>query len=195
MTVVLDISVTMASFPSKEIALGSYNYRTLGLGYANLGGLLMRMGLPYDSDEGRTEAGAITALLTGVSYWTSYCLATELGPFPRWEANKKSMAEVIEMHRKASILHDRGTIGTEACRIWNKLYDNRHSGFRNAQVTLLAPTGTIGLLMDCDTLGIEPDFSLIKHKSLAGGGSMALVNQAVEQALVSSAIMERKGTL
>lgn len=183
MTVVLDISVTMASFPSKEIALGSYNYRTLGLGYANLGGLLMRMGLAYNSDIGRAQAEAITALLTGVSYYTSAILSEELGAFPRWEANKESMAEVIELHTKASKDLRDGDIAYAARRAWNEVYQRRYSGFRNAQVTLLAPTGTIGLLMDCDTLGIEPDYSLLKHKSLAGGGGMSLVNEAVDQAL------------
>jgi ribonucleotide reductase alpha subunit len=184
MTVVLDISVSMASFPSREIAVGSYNYRTLGLGYANLGGLLIRMGLPYDSNEGRAEAEAITALMTGVAYTTSQELAKELGPFPRWEVNKDSMADVIKMHySKAGILHDKGQAGVIAFKLWDKLKDDCYVGFRNAQVTLLAPTGTIGLLMDCDTLGVEPDFSLVKHKSLAGGGDMILVNEAVDEAL------------
>jgi ribonucleoside-diphosphate reductase alpha chain len=184
MTIVLDISVSMASFPSREIAVGSYNYRTLGLGYANLGGLLMRMGLAYDSDGGRSVAANITALMHGVAYKASQDLSKELGAFPRWESNKDSMAEVISMHHDAvCYIESKGNIGEAAFKLWEEIRENRFRGFRNAQVTLLAPTGTIGLLMDCDTLGVEPDFSLVKHKSLAGGGDMTLVNLSVDEAL------------
>ncbi len=177
MTAVLDISVTMASFPSKEIALGSYNYRTLGLGYANLGGLLMRMGLPYDSDEGRQIAASITALLSGVSYLTSSEEARELGPFPRWEKNQSSMQQVMEMHESYVEGLEVDYISEKARQVWKAIMEDRPcASFRNAQTTLLAPTGTIALLMDCDTTGVEPDFSLRKTKSLAGGGEMELIN-------------------
>jgi adenosylcobalamin-dependent ribonucleoside-diphosphate reductase len=184
-TVVLDISVTMASFPSKEIALGSYNYRTLGLGYANLGGLLMRLAIPYDSDEGRALAAAITALMHFTAYRTSNEMAKELGPFPRWEANRDPMARVIEKHHQA--LLDSGAVGIasdirhHALLAWNAI--DPDAGFRNAQVTLLAPTGTISFVMDCDTTGVEPDFALVKDKNLAGGGQMKIVNQSVLPAL------------
>lgn len=182
MTIVLDISVTMASFPSREVALGSYNYRTLGLGYANLGGLLMAMGLPYDSDEGRDVAASITALMTGVAYNTSAELAKELGSFPRFKANDHDMNDVIDTHHQASWkLKNTTPLAYNAISVWDKL--DGPVGYRNAQTTLLAPTGTIGLAMDCDTLGIEPDFSLLKEKSLAGGGKITIVNQTVQIAL------------
>ncbi len=189
MTVVLDISVSMASFPSREIALGSYNYRTLGLGYANLGALLMRMGLGYDTNGGRRIAATITALLHGISYKTSGELAQELGPFPRFEINKESMLNVIQQHVKALYegdfangqLESDGSMESKVFKIWAEIV--KIEKFRNAQTTLLAPTGTIALLMDCDTTGIEPDFSLVKSKSLAGGGEMTIVNGSVGEAL------------
>lgn len=187
-TVVLDISVQMASFPSREIALGTYNYRTLGLGYMNLGGLLMRSALPYDSDEGRNLAAAITALMTGQAYLTSAEMACELGAFPRWEQNESSFRDVMNKHRYAlfhgvHFIGRTGRIVSAACAVWDSVCGNSEAGFRNAQTTVLAPTGTIHLVTDCDTSGIEPDFALIKHKKLAGGGSMEIVNQSVEPAL------------
>jgi len=177
-TIVLEISVEMASFPSEEIALGSYNYRTLGLGYANLGALLMRNAIPYDSIKGRELAATITAIMTAEAYLTSNKMADKLGPFPRYEANKDSMLTVLHMHRAT---HK----GTQAATFIDKIWDeiNWEAGFRNAQVTLIAPTGTISFVMDCDTTGIEPDLSLVKYKNLSGGGTMKIVNQSVEPAL------------
>jgi ribonucleoside-diphosphate reductase alpha chain len=188
-TVVLDISVTMASFPSREIALGSYNYRTLGLGYANLGGLLMRMAIPYDSDEGRALAAALTALMHFTAYRTSNEMAKELGPFPRWEANKEPMAIVLLNHHTELMEFEKKTVLFDTVSLIVKrtkevaLSIEANKGYRNAQVTLLAPTGTIHLIMDCDTSGIEPDFALVKDKNLAGGGTMKIVNQSVIVAL------------
>lgn len=187
-TLTLDISVQMASFPSKEITEGTYNYRTLGLGYANLGGLLMRSGIPYDSPEGRAYAAAITSLMTGTSYKTSGDMAVEIGPFPRWEANKDCMHEVIGMHEDANsqvqCMGQAGRIVAVARQTWRQAHrQSLETGFRNAQVTVIAPTGTIGLLMDCDTTGLEPEFSLVKSKQYSGGGSEKFVNQAVEEGL------------
>ncbi len=207
-TVVLEISVTMAQFPSKEIAELSYEYRTLGLGYANIGGLLMTMGLGYDSDEGRALAGALTAVMTGVSYATSAEMAAELGPFPGYKKNASHMLRVIRNHRTAAhgmatgyeglqvtpVPLDHGTLArlggsstllSERARIaWdNALELGEKHGYRNAQATVIAPTGTIGLVMDCDTTGIEPDFALVKFKKLAGGGYFKIINAAVPDAL------------
>ena len=200
-TVVLEISVAMAHFPSKEIAQGSYDYRTLGLGYANLGSLLMRQGIAYDSDEGRAIAGAITSVLTGYSYATSAEIAEVIGPFPKYAENEKAMLRVIRNHRVAAYDGDdydnisttvMGIDGVvcppdllEAARSsWDlALQRGEKHGFRNAQATVLAPTGTIGLLMDCDTTGVEPDFALVKFKKLAGGGYFKIVNQSVAPAL------------
>lgn len=200
-TVVLDISVSMASFPAREFALGAYNYRTLGLGYMDLGGLLMRSGLPYDSESGRALAAALTALMTGVAYTTSGELAAELGAFPRWAANAAPMARVLRNHAAAArvvgsdweglnvhpLLYDRQLIPLElqsAVELaWERALGYAALGYRNAQTTLLAPTGTIYLVTDCDTSGVEPDLGLVKHKFLAGGGEMTIVNQAVEAAL------------
>ena len=184
-TIVLDISVEMASFPSYEFAVGAWRYRTLGLGYADLGGLLMKLALPYDSDEGRALAAAITALMTGIAYRTSAELAAELGPFPRWQENAVSFGKVVDRHAEA-VRHVRcvgaaGKIVVEALRVWQDV--KSEDNFRNAQVTLLAPTGTISFVMDCATTGIEPDFALVKDKYLAGGGRMRIVNQAVPAAL------------
>ena len=188
---ILDISNSMASFPAKEFAIGTYNYRTTGLGYMNLGALLMRCGLPYDSDEGRALAAAMTALQTGVAYRTSAEMAAELGPFPRWEMNAASFFAVMRKHRSAvdevrypsstEKWHPIGELIDRAIKIWDSILEAK--SFRNAQVTLQAPTGTIHLVTDCDTSGIEPDFALVKHKNLAGGGSMRIVNQSIEPAL------------
>lgn len=181
-TVVLDISVTMASFPSREIAEGSWKYRTLGLGYANLGGLLMRRGIPYDSDLGRQTAALITSLMHGKAYLTSAELAKNLGSFPRFEANKASMLLVINKHYyNFSQLHASGFLWKRAKDIWEDLLTEDE--FRNAQVTLIAPTGTIGYVMDCDVNGIEPEFSLKKTKSLVGGGTIISTNNAVAEGL------------
>jgi ribonucleoside-diphosphate reductase alpha chain len=202
-TMALEISVTMAHFPSREIAQGSFDYRTLGLGYANLGTLLMRMGLPYDSEAGRAVSGAITAILTGYAYATSAELAASVGPFPRFNENREAMLRVIRNHRRASydsaqkdyeglthyVMGVNGDLTpaellTAARQSWDLALDmgERH-GYRNAQVSCIAPTGTIGLQMDCDTTGVEPDFALVKFKKLAGGGYFKIVNQSVAPAL------------
>lgn len=179
-TIVLDVSVTMSQFPSPEVARGSYDYRTLGLGYANLGALLMRLGVPYDSDEGRQTCGCLTSALCAVAYQTSAELAEQLGAFPEYERNREHVLEVVEKHAQA----DKARVSSVTNDWWDKaLHLGKKHGFRNAQVTVLAPTGTIALVMDCDTTGIEPDFSIVKLKKLAGGGSMTIVNQSVEPAL------------
>ncbi len=202
-TVVLEISVLMAQFPSKEIARKSYDFRTLGLGYANLGTVLMLLGLPYDSDEARAYAGAVTALMTGESYAASAEMASVHGPFPGYAINRDHMLRVIRNHRRAA--YDAPAeeyeslsvvpMGVDADRApadllgaareaWDRaLAMGERHGYRNAQTTLLAPTGTIGLLMDCDTTGVEPDFALVKFKKLAGGGYFKIANQSVEPAL------------
>jgi ribonucleoside-diphosphate reductase alpha chain len=202
-TVVLEISVLMAQFPSREIARLSYDFRTLGLGYANLGTVLMLRGLPYDSDEARAFAGAVTAILTGESYAMSAELARVLGPFPGYKANERHMLRVIRNHRRAayntpteeyeglSVLpmaidpaKTDESLVTAARESWDRaLAGGELHGYRNAQTTLLAPTGTIGLLMDCDTTGVEPDFALVKFKKLAGGGYFKIANQSIEPAL------------
>lgn len=202
-TIVLEISVLMAQFPSKNIALKSYEYRTLGLGYANLGALLMVMGIPYDSNEAFAITGAITAIMHMTAYAASAEMAKELGPFPRYEENKEDMLRVIRNHRRAAYNVNKREY--ENLSIYpfgiNKKYcpDNlleaaredsdralklgEQYGYRNAQVTAIAPTGTIGLLMDCDTTGIEPDFALVKFKKLAGGGYFKIINSSVPRAL------------
>jgi ribonucleoside-diphosphate reductase alpha chain len=201
-TVTLEISVMMAQFPSKEIAQRSYDFRTLGLGYANIGGLLMNMGLSYDSDEGRALCGALTAIMTGVAYATSAEMAAELGAFSGYERNKAHMLRVIRNHRAAAwskasyesvnvnpVALDAAncpdqTLVTLARSAWDEaLALGEKHGFRNAQTTVIAPTGTIGLVMDCDTTGIEPDFALVKFKKLAGGGYFKIINQSVPAAL------------
>jgi ribonucleoside-diphosphate reductase alpha chain len=202
-TLVLEISVMMAQFPSKEIAERSYEYRTLGLGYANIGGLLMSSGIPYDSTEGRAIAGALTAIMTGVSYATSAEIAAKLGPFPGFKPNRESMLRVIRNHRRAAHGETQGYEGlsvdpvalihgecpdqdliAHAKDAWDKaLTLGEKHGYRNAQVSVIAPTGTIGLVMDCDTTGIEPDFALVKFKKLAGGGYFKIINRAVPEAL------------
>jgi len=202
-TVVLEISVLMAQFPSREIAELSYKFRTLGLGYANIGGLLMTSGIPYDSDEGRAICGALTAIMTGVSYATSAEMAGELGAFPEYDKNAKDMLRVIRNHRRAAYGEDTGyealntnpvaldhascpdkTLIERAQKAWDRALElGEKNGFRNAQSTVIAPTGTIGLVMDCDTTGIEPDFALVKFKKLAGGGYFKIINRAVPEAL------------
>ncbi len=202
-TLVLEISVTMAQFPSKEIAQLSYEYRTLGLGFANLGGLLMVSGLGYDSDEGRGLTAAISALMTGVSYATSAEMAKELGAFSGYEPNANHMLRVMRNHRRAAYGRDSGyeqlstapvplrdgacpqdDLVTAARETWDDVISlGQAHGFRNAQVSVVAPTGTIGLVMDCDTTGIEPDFALVKFKKLAGGGYFKIINRAVPEAL------------
>ena len=217
-TVVLEISVLMASFPSEEIARLSYKFRTLGLGYANLGAMLMQAGIPYDSDKGRAICAAVTAILTGECYAASADMARELGAFPGYEENKADMLRVMRNHRRAAY----DVAGTPAARrtlgdyerldilpvgidasqftdhdpmaptsllyaakeCWDRAVKlgERH-GYRNAQVSVIAPTGTIGLLMDCDTTGVEPDFALVKFKKLAGGGYFKIANQSLEPAL------------
>jgi len=202
-TLTLEISVMMAQFPSKEIAQLSYEFRTLGLGYANIGGLLMNMGLGYDSDEGRALAGALTAIMTGVAYATSAEIAGELGAFAGYAKNREHMLRVIRNHRRAAHGETAGYEGVNVnpvaldarnCPDQGLVHLARHAwdealslgeahGYRNAQATVIAPTGTIGLVMDCDTTGIEPDFALVKFKKLAGGGYFKIINRSVPAAL------------
>ncbi|MDJ0974589.1 MAG: adenosylcobalamin-dependent ribonucleoside-diphosphate reductase, partial [Planctomycetota bacterium] len=202
-TITLEISVLMAQFPSREIARRSYDYRTLGLGYANIGSLLMRLGLPYDSDEGRAYTAALTAILTGDAYKTSAEMAKELGPFARYDKNKDEMLRVMRNHRRAAYDAPKNEyeglsitpvgIDADICPpylrdaardAWDGALElGEKHGYRNAQSTVLAPTGTIGLVMDCDTTGIEPDFALVKFKKLAGGGYFRIINGAVPAAL------------
>jgi ribonucleoside-diphosphate reductase alpha chain len=202
-TIVLEISVLMAQFPSRQIAELSYRFRTLGLGFANIGGLLMASGIPYDSEAGRALCGAISAIMTGVAYATSAEMARELGPFPGYALNAQDMLRVIRNHRRAAYGETEGyeklamnpvPLDHAACpekalieaatRAWDRAIAlGQAHGFRNAQATVIAPTGTIGLVMDCDTTGIEPDFALVKFKKLAGGGYFKIINQAVPEAL------------
>ncbi|WP_417699303.1 vitamin B12-dependent ribonucleotide reductase [Pseudophaeobacter sp.] len=202
-TVTLEISVTMAQFPSKEIAQRSYDFRTLGLGYANIGGLLMNMGHGYDSEEGRALCGSLTALMTGVAYATSAEMAAELGAFAGYARNADAMLKVIRNHRTAAMGKISGYEGLSvppvpldidncpdarlvdlAMGAWDEaLKLGEKHGYRNAQTTVIAPTGTIGLVMDCDTTGIEPDFALVKFKKLAGGGYFKIINRSVPAAL------------
>ncbi len=219
-TIVLEISVLMASFPSEEIARLSYEFRTLGLGYANLGAMLMQAGIPYNSEKGRAICAAITAILTGEAYATSAEMAKELGPFPGYAKNREPMLRVIRNHRRAAYdvtnnASARKQLGDyeeleikpvgidasqfsksdslasaeflrEARDCWDRaLKLGEKHGYRNAQTTVIAPTGTIGLLMDCDTTGVEPDFALVKFKKLAGGGYFKIANQSIKPALVS----------
>ena len=201
-TVVLEISVLMAQFPSKEVAQLSYDYRTLGLGFANLGSMLMVSGIAYDSEEARGIAGAITAIMTGVSYKTSAELASFLGAFDKYEENKEHMLRVMRNHRAAAYDATDAYEGIEikpqginakycpdyllkaATKAWDDAVQmGEKFGYRNAQTTVIAPTGTIGLVMDCDTTGVEPDFALVKFKKLSGGGYFKIINQSVPQAL------------
>jgi ribonucleoside-diphosphate reductase alpha chain len=201
-TVVLEISVLMAQFPSREVAQLSYDYRTLGLGYANLGSMLMVSGIPYDSEEARGIAGAITAIMTGISYKTSAELAQHLGPFSKYAENREDMLRVMRNHRAAAYDAEDAYVGlsikpqgikakycpdyllSAACKAWDDAVEmGEKFGYRNAQTTVIAPTGTIGLVMDCDTTGVEPDFALVKFKKLSGGGYFKIINQSVPQAL------------
>ena len=201
--IVLEISVMMAQFPSKAIAELSYEFRTLGLGFANIGGLLMTMGLPYDSKEGRALCGTLTSIMTGIAYKTSAEMAGELGTFPGYKKNTQHMLRVIRNHRRAAHGHASGyealsvnpvpldhascpqaDLVAHATKAWDDaLALGEKNGYRNAQTTVVAPTGTIGLVMDCDTTGIEPDFALVKFKKLAGGGYFKIINRAVPAAL------------
>jgi ribonucleoside-diphosphate reductase alpha chain len=183
-----EISVGFASYPTKKIAENSYRFRQLGQGYANLGALLMSQGLAYDSDEGRAWAAAITALMTGHCYATSARLAAQVGPFAAFEENRAPMLRVMDKHRSAAYEIPEGlapeALLTAARAAWDETVElGAASGYRNAQATVLAPTGTIGLMMDCDTTGIEPDLALKKTKKLVGGGTMSIVNQTVPRAL------------
>ncbi|WP_448700908.1 vitamin B12-dependent ribonucleotide reductase [Mucilaginibacter sp. AW1-3] len=210
-TIVLEISVLMAQFPSKDVAQLSYDYRTLGLGYANLGSALMVNGIPYDSDKARAIGGAITAIMTGTAYATSAEMARELGPFRMYGLNKHHMLRVMRNHRYAAYnsvenfegleIHPPGIDQKEcpdyllsaACNAWDKAVEmGEKYGYRNAQTTVIAPTGTIGLVMDCDTTGIEPDFALVKFKKLSGGGYFKIINQAVPEALQNLGYQEHE---
>ncbi|MFQ5618889.1 MAG: vitamin B12-dependent ribonucleotide reductase [Rhodospirillales bacterium] len=202
-TVTLEISVLMAQFPSRRIAELSYRFRTLGLGFANIGGYLMASGIAYDSDSGRAVCAAVSALMTGVAYATSAEMAAELGAFPGFGENREAMLRVIRNHRRAALGERDGYDGlsvppvaldAEACpeadlaqaarRAWDRALElGQAHGYRNAQVSVVAPTGTIGLVMDCDTTGIEPDFALVKFKRLAGGGYFKIINRMVPAAL------------
>ena len=219
-TIVLEVSVLMASFPSESIARLSYKFRTLGLGYANLGAMLMQAGVPYNSDKGRAICAALTAILTGEAYATSAEMAQSLRAFPAYDENKADMLRVVRNHRRAAYDVDHNAqaarglgqyegleirpVGIDASRFsqsdpllsaglleaarecWDRALDlgQRH-GYHNAQVSVIAPTGTIGLLMDCDTTGVEPDFALVKFKKLAGGGYFKIANQSLQPALVN----------
>jgi ribonucleoside-diphosphate reductase alpha chain len=204
-TLTLEISVAMAQFPSAEIARRSHDYRTLGLGYANLGGMLMASGLPYDSDGARAAAAGLSALMTGAAYRASAEIAVSAGPFAKFRQNREAMLRVMRNHRRAAVgvalggdfegvntppapFDDKACpwpeLAERAKTIWNEAYElGAINGFRNAQVSCIAPTGTIGLVMDCDTTGIEPDFALVKFKKLAGGGHLKIINRAVPAAL------------
>ena len=204
-TLTLEISVLMAQFPSKEIAQLSYEYRTLGLGFANIGGLLMAQGHSYDSDEGRAICGSISAIMTGVAYTTSAEIASEVGPFPQYKKNAKHMLRVMKNHRLAAHGKAKGYKGLNILPVpldaapcpdqklidaakaaWDKAFElGSEHGYRNAQATVIAPTGTIGLVMDCDTTGIEPDFAIVKFKKLAGGGYFKIINRVVPEALAN----------
>ncbi len=211
-TLTLEISVTMAQFPSKEIAQGSYDYRTLGLGFANIGGMLMAAGHSYDSDEARAICGAISAIMTGRAYATSAEIAGELGAFPKYKANATSMMRVMKNHRNAALGKTEGyenlsvlpvplaissnpdsNLTKAAAKAWDDAVRlGKEHGFRNAQATVIAPTGTIGLVMDCDTTGIEPDFAIVKFKKLAGGGYFKIINRVVPEALEKLGYKERE---
>jgi len=212
-TIVLEISVLMAQFPSKEVAQLSYDYRTLGLGFANLGSALMVNGIPYDSDKARAIGGAITAIMTGTAYATSAEMARELGTFSRYKENEEHMLRVMRNHRYAAYNSTENYEGLEiappgidpkycpdyllsaACNAWDKAVEmGGQYGYRNAQTTVIAPTGTIGLVMDCDTTGIEPDFALVKFKKLSGGGYFKIINQAVPEALSNLGYQEHEVT-
>ncbi|HUR53856.1 MAG TPA: hypothetical protein VMZ71_06980, partial [Gemmataceae bacterium] len=202
-TLILEVSVYMAQFPSAPVAQRSFDFRTLGLGYANLGALLMVQGIPYDSLEGRAQCGALTAIMHAGAYAASAEMASEVGPFARYEANREHMLRVVRNHRRAA--YNAAPADYEGLTVFPVGIDARYCpadlvaaarfesdrmlelgeryGYRNAQVTVIAPTGTIGLVMDCDTTGVEPDFALVKFKKLAGGGYFKIINQSVPPAL------------
>ena len=210
-TVVLEISVLMAQFPSPEVAQLSYDYRTLGLGYANLGSMLMVSGIAYDSEEGRAIAAAISAIMNGIAYKTSAEMAQALGAFPRFKENREHMLRVMRNHRAAAYDASDAYEGLEikpaginakycpdyllqsATKAWDDavMYGEKY-GYRNAQATVIAPTGTIGLVMDCDTTGIEPDFALVKFKKLSGGGYFKIINQSIPTALTKLGYSEEQ---
>ncbi len=189
-TVVLaqEIFVDSASYPTEKIAENSHTYRPLGLGYANLGALLMSLGLPYDSDPGRDYAAAVTAIMCGQAYLTSSRIAEAVGPFAAYEKNQEPFLDVIRMHRGSVSRinpHHAPGLAEVAQRVWDDAYESgRRNGYRNAQLTVIAPTGTIGFMMDCDTTGVEPDLALVKYKKLVGGGAIKIVNNTVPQALI-----------
>lgn len=209
-TVVLEVSVLMAQFPSKEVAQLSYDYRTLGLGFANLGSMLMVMGIAYDSENARGIAGALTAIMTGISYKTSAEMASFTGPFPRYDENRESMLKVMRNHRLAAYdadeyeqlsikpqgikaKHCPDYLLKSATKAWDEAVQlGEKFGYRNAQTTVIAPTGTIGLVMDCDTTGVEPDFALVKFKKLSGGGYFKIINQSVPTALKNLGYTEKE---
>ena len=202
-TLTLEISVMMAQFPSKEIVHISYDFSILGLGYANIGGLLMTMGLDYDFAEGRALCGALTAVMAGTAYATSAKMAGDLGTFVSFARNREHMLRVIRNHRRAAHGEAKGyeglavdpvaldhancpdqTLVALAKSVWDEALSlGEKHGYRNAQVSVIAPTGTIGLVMDCDTTGIDPDFALVKFKKLAGGGYFKIINRSVPAAL------------
>ncbi|MDE3236227.1 MAG: vitamin B12-dependent ribonucleotide reductase [Bacteroidota bacterium] len=210
-TVVLEVSVLMAQFPSREVAQLSYDYRTLGLGFANLGTVLMLSGIPYDSEEARGIAGAVTAIMTGIAYKTSAEMSSFLGAFPKYEDNKEDMLRVMRNHRAAAYDAEEAYVGLSlkpqgikakycpdyllksATKAWDDAVQlGEKYGYRNAQTTVIAPTGTIGLVMDCDTTGVEPDFALVKFKKLSGGGYFKIINQAVPNALKKLGYSEKE---
>ena len=210
-TVVLEISVLMAQFPSKEVAQLSYDYRTLGLGFANLGTILMISGIAYDSEEARAIAGAVSAIMTGISYKTSAEMASFLGTFAKYQENKEDMLRVMRNHRAAAYDADSAYAGLSitpvgikaafcpdyllksATKAWDDAVQlGEKYGYRNAQTTVIAPTGTIGLVMDCDTTGVEPDFALVKFKKLSGGGYFKIINGAVPNALKTLGYTEKE---
>jgi ribonucleoside-diphosphate reductase alpha chain len=184
-----EILVDNAAYPTEKIAQNSHDYRPLGLGFANLGALLMSMGVPYDSDRGRDLAGAISGIMCGQAYVTSARIAASTGPFPGYAKNEEPFLEVIKMHRDAVHGINHRNVPSEmyqgAKRAWEEAYElGARNGFRNGQMTVIAPTGTIGFMMDCDTTGIEPDLALVKYKKLVGGGVIKIVNNTVPQALI-----------
>src|SRR5215472_14436825 len=202
-----EILVDLSSYPTKGIAKNSHDYRPLGLGYANLGSLLMQLGIPYDSDPGRAVAATLTAIMCGQAFKTSAEMAASKGAFAGFAKNREPMLRVMGMHRDAAYAIDRdacrlpaehdsagpGALYLAACEDWDTAVKlGSQYGYRNAQATVLAPTGTIGLLMDCDTTGIEPDFALVKFKKLAGGGYFKIVNQTVPHALRRLGYSERE---
>lgn len=188
MITAMEMSVDFSSYPTPAITQNSYDYRPLGIGYSNLGALLMSVGLPYDSDEGRSYAAAITSLLSAVTYYTSSEIANDIGAFPGYKKNEQPFNDVMRMHRDASYevkeYKTNHEILAESQRMWDKVVlDGRKNGFRNSQISVVAPAGTISFIMDCQTTGIEPDLAIVKYKFLVGGGMVKIVNEAVPEAL------------